>query len=45
MNSNEREKVEAKIAEDMKKLQQRLDTVKANMPAPETAPASPAAGS
>ncbi len=45
VNSNEREKVEAKIAEDMKKLQQRLDTVKANMPAPETAPASPAAGS
>jgi len=45
VNSNEREKVEAKIAEDMKKLQQRLDTVKANMPAPEAAPASPAAGS
>ncbi len=45
VNSNEREKVEAKIAEDMKKLQQRLDTVKASMPAPETTPASPAAGS
>ncbi len=36
VNSNEREKVEAKIADDMKKLQKRLDSVKANMPAPET---------
>ncbi len=40
VNSNEREKVEAKIADDMKKLQQRLDNVKANMPTPETAPAA-----
>ena len=47
VNSNEREKVEARIAEDMKKLQVRLDSVKANMPAPEashTAAPVPAAG-
>jgi ElaB/YqjD/DUF883 family membrane-anchored ribosome-binding protein len=42
VNSNEREKVEAKIADDMKKLQKRLDSVKANMPAPETPAASAA---
>jgi len=43
VNSNEREKVEARIAEDMKKLQVRLDSVKANMPAPEAShPAAPA---
>jgi len=42
VNSNEREKVEARIADDMKKLQQRLDNVKANMPAPEVPAAAPA---
>lgn len=42
VNSNEREKVEARIADDMKKLQQRLDSVKANMPAPEAPAAAPA---
>lgn len=46
VNSNEREKVEARIAEEMKQLQQRLDNVKANMPAPATPAApAPAAGS
>jgi len=39
VNSNEREKVESRIAEEMKALQKRLDSVKSNMPAPETAPA------
>jgi len=42
VNSNEREKVEAKIADDMKKLQIRLNNVKSNMPTPETAPAAEA---
>ncbi len=42
VNSNEREKVEARIADDMKKLQQRLDNVKANMPTPEAPAAKPA---
>lgn len=41
VNSNERQKVEAKIAEEMKQLQQRLDAVKTNMPAP-TASKAPA---
>ncbi len=46
VNSNEREKVEARIAEDMKRLQQRLDNVKASMPTPETpTAAAPAGGS
>ncbi len=42
VNSNERAKMEAKLAEDMKKLQQRLDNVKSNMPAPETTTPAPA---
>ena len=48
VNSNERQKIEAKIADDMKKLQDRLDTVKTNLPVPadnaaaRTAPARPA---
>ncbi len=42
VNSNEREKVEAKIAEDMKKLQIRLENVKSNMPAPEAPAPAPA---
>lgn len=45
VNSNEREKVEAKIADDMKKLQQRLDNVKANMPTPETSTPASTGGS
>lgn len=32
INSNERKKIEARIADDMKQLQQRLDSVQANMP-------------
>jgi hypothetical protein len=36
VNSNERQKVEAKIADDMRKLQNRLNSVKSNMPTPET---------
>ncbi|HLP09065.1 MAG TPA: hypothetical protein VK178_12935 [Opitutaceae bacterium] len=44
VNSNEREKVEARIAEDMKRLQQRLDNVKAAMPAPETSTSTAPAG-
>ena len=39
VNSNERQKVEAKIADDMRKLQDRLNNVKTNMPAP-TVPAA-----
>lgn len=42
VNSNERQKVEAKIADDMRKLQNRLNNVKTNMPAQETAPVVPA---
>jgi hypothetical protein len=34
VNSNERQKIEARIGDDMKKLQVRLDAVKANMPTP-----------
>ena len=34
VNSNERQKMEQKIADDMKKLQGRLDSMKANMPVP-----------
>ena len=45
VNSNERQKVEARIAEDMKRLQNRLDNVKSNMPAPETAPVAKAPAS
>jgi hypothetical protein len=48
VNSNERQKVEAKIADDMRKLQDRLNNVKTNMPAPAvpaatTAPVAPKA--
>ena len=41
VNSNDRQKVEAKIAEDMGKLQDRLKLVRANLPIPPTAPAAP----
>lgn len=40
VNSNERQKVEAKIADDMRKLQDRLNNVKSNQPNPETVPAA-----
>jgi hypothetical protein len=40
VNSNERQKVEAKIADDMRKLQDRLNNVKTNMPAPAVPAAS-----
>jgi len=36
VNSNERQKMESKIADDMKRLQGRLDNMKANMPMPVT---------
>ena len=35
VNSNERQKVEAKIADDMRKLQDRLNSVKSDLPSPE----------
>jgi hypothetical protein len=45
VNSNERQKVEARIAQEMQQLQERLTNVRANMPSPEAPKAAAAAPS